>query len=322
MFRFAFRVAAAAIAMAAVPAEATQHRSQPYISQEAQTVSYRSIDVEGLKIFYREAGPEDAPVLLLLHGFPTSSHMFRDLIPLLAKQYRVIAPDYPGYGYSDSPSTDCFAYSFDSLARVMTGFIEAKGLTRYAIYMQDFGGPVGFRVASTHPDRVSALIVQNANAYEEGLSDAMNAARPAWEKRTPETEAAFRGLLTLAGTKQQYLTGVPEPEKVNPDAWLHAQAGLDRTGNDAIQLALLHDYGSNPKLYPVWQAYLRQHQPPTLVTWGRGDPFFLVAGAQSYTRDLPDSELHILDAGHFALETHSQEIAELMLDFLQRKVAR
>jgi pimeloyl-ACP methyl ester carboxylesterase len=209
-------------------------------------VLYRTLTVDGVEVAYREAGPEGAPVVLLLHGFPTSSHMFRDLIPAIAHRYRVIAPDYPGYGYSGSPPPDRFTYTFDNIARVLQGFVEAKGLTRFSIYMQDFGGPIGFRLATSRPERVSALIIQNANAYEEGFSDAMNAARPAWERRTPDTEAAFRSLLTLDGTKQQYLTGVGDPSRVSPDAWTHAQERLDRPGNDEIQLAMLHDYGSNP----------------------------------------------------------------------------
>lgn len=322
MFRSMLLFAAASSALSSVPATAAPHPETTRAFASVPAVAYRTVSVEGLNIFYREAGPSDAPVLLLLHGFPTSSHMFRDLIPSLATHYRVIAPDYPGYGYSDAPSAERFRYSFDSVARIMNGFIEAKGLKRFALYMQDFGGPIGFRIATAQPDRVTALIIQNANAYEEGFSAAMNAARPAWERRTSETEAAFRGLLTLEGTKQQYLAGVNEPDRVSPDAWFHAQAGLDRPGNDAIQLAMLHDYGSNLKLYPVWQAYMRKHQPPTLITWGKGDPFFLVPGAQAYKRDLPNAEVHILDAGHFALETHSEAIAHLAHEFLRRKIAK
>jgi pimeloyl-ACP methyl ester carboxylesterase len=320
MLRPILLLAAATCAFAGSPlAAGTASAAKPAILAPAP-VSYRTVNVDGVKIFYREAGPTNAPVILLLHGFPTSSHMFRDLIPALSSHYRVIAPDYPGYGYSDAPSPEKFSYTFDNMARIMEGFVRAKGLTRYALYMQDFGGPVGFRLATAYPERVTALIIQNANAYEEGFSEAMNGARPAWEKRTPETEAAFRGLLTLDGTKQQYLAGISDPSSVNPDAWMHAQAGLDRPGNDVIQLAMLHDYGSNPKLYPQWQAYMRKHQPPTLITWGKGDPFFLVPGAKAYARDLPKAEMHILDAGHFALETHSAEIANLIRDFLGRNL--
>ncbi|MBJ6135759.1 alpha/beta hydrolase [Ochrobactrum sp. Q0168] len=283
-------------------------------------VHYRTTAVEGIEIFYREAGPEDAPVILLLHGFPTSSHMFRDLIPRLAQHYRIIAPDYPGYGLSSAPQTTDFAYTFENLADVIDRFTEALGLDSYALYMQDFGGPVGLRLAVRHPERVRALIVQNANAYEEGLSPAIDAARPAWERRTAETEAALRALLTLETTRFQFLHGARDPSLVSPDAWLHAQAGLDRPGNEAIQLAYLHDYGSNPYQYPVWQEYLRQHQPPTLVAWGRNDPFFTEAGAQAYRRDVADCELHLLETGHFALEEEAPTIACLILDFLNRKL--
>ncbi|MGN6142026.1 MAG: alpha/beta fold hydrolase [Mesorhizobium sp.] len=281
---------------------------------------YRTAMIDGIEIFYREAGPANAPVILLLHGFPTSSHMFRDLIPRLAPHYRVIAPDYPGYGLSGTPSTTDFAYTFDNLADVIDRFTQALGLDSYALYMQDFGGPVGFRLAVRHPERVRALVVQNANAYEVGLSPAMDAARPAWERRTPETEATLRDFLTLETTRFQYLHGARDPSLVSPDAWLHAQAGLDRPGNEAIQLAYLHDYGSNPRQYPAWQDYLRRYQPPTLVVWGRNDPFFTEAGAQAYRGDVAACELHMFEAGHFALEEEGPMIARLILDFLRRKL--
>ncbi len=287
---------------------------------DAVQVRYRTQAIDNIEIFYREAGPPNAPTVLLLHGFPTSSHMFRDLIPRLAQRYHVVAPDYPGYGFSSAPSPTAFSYTFDHLADIMERFTQAIGLRRYALYMQDFGGPVGFRMAVQHPERISALIVQNANAYEEGLSPAMDAARPAWEQRTPETEKTLRGFLTLDTTRFQYLHGVRDPSRISPDAWLHAQAGLDRPGNDEIQLALLHDYGSNPKQYPLWQAYLREHRPPTLVVWGKNDPFFTVAGARAYERDVPDSEIHLLETGHFALEEDAPTIAGLILDFLDRKL--
>jgi pimeloyl-ACP methyl ester carboxylesterase len=293
------------------------------VDADPTQVRYRTQAIDNIEIFYREAGPPNAPTVLLLHGFPTSSHMFRDLIPRLAQRYHVVAPDYPGYGFSSAPSPTAFSYTFDHLADIMDRFTQAIGLESYALYMQDFGGPVGFRMAVQHPERISALIVQNANAYDEGLSPAMDAARPAWEQRTPETERTLRGFLTLDTTKFQYLHGARDPSRISPDAWLHAQAGLDRIGNDEIQLALLHDYGSNPKQYPLWQSYLREHRPPTLVVWGKEDPFFTVAGAQAYKRDVPDSEVHLLEAGHFALEEDAPTIARLMLDFLNRKhVAR
>jgi pimeloyl-ACP methyl ester carboxylesterase len=281
---------------------------------------YKTQEVDGLRIFYREAGPADAPIILLLHGFPTSSHMYRDLIPRLAIRYHVIAPDYPGYGFSDAPSPATFAYTFDHLADVMDRFVQAVGAHRYILYAQDFGGPVGFRLAAKHPDRVAGLVVQNAVAHEEGLSASMDAARPYWAKRTPETEAPMRALLTLDTTRFQYLHGARDPSRISPDAWTQAQALLDRPGNDEIQLSILHDYGSNLTRYPEWQAYFRAHQPPTLVAWGKNDPFFTVEGAQAFARDMPGTETHILDTGHFALEEEAPKIAELMLEFLDRRV--
>jgi pimeloyl-ACP methyl ester carboxylesterase len=281
---------------------------------------YKTQEVDGLRIFYREAGPADAPIILLLHGFPTSSHMYRDLIPRLAIRYHVIAPDYPGYGFSDAPSPATFAYTFDHLADVMDRFVQAVGAHRYILYAQDFGGPVGFRLAAKHPDRVAGLVIQNAVAHEEGLSASMDAARPYWAKRTPETEAPMRALLTLDTTRFQYLHGARDPSRISPDAWTQAQALLDRPGNDEIQLSILHDYGSNLTRYPEWQAYFRAHQPPTLVAWGKNDPFFTVEGAQAFARDMPGTETHILDTGHFALEEEAPKIAELMLEFLDRRV--
>jgi pimeloyl-ACP methyl ester carboxylesterase len=282
--------------------------------------SYKTQEVDGLRIFYREAGPPNGPVILLLHGFPTSSHMYRDLIPRLAVRYRVIAPDYPGYGFSDAPPPATFTYTFDRLAEVIDSFLQAIGAHRYVLYAQDFGGPVGFRLAAKHPDRVTGLVVQNAVAHEEGLAPSMDVARPYWAKRTPETEAPMRALLTLETTRFQYLHGARNPSRISPDAWTHAQALLDRPGNAEIQLAILQDYGSNLKRYPEWQAYFRAYQPPTLVAWGKNDPFFTVDGAQAYASDMPGTETHILDTGHFALEEEAPRIAELMLNFLDRKV--
>ncbi len=284
-------------------------------------VSYRTQAVGDLEIFYREAGPADAPVVLLLHGFPTSSHMYRDLIPLLADRYRVIAPDYPGYGGSSAPDAASFAYSFDRLAAVMAGFIDALGLERYALYLQDFGGPVGFRLAASRPERVTALIIQNAVAHEVGLSAALDPARAYWADRNPETEGAMRGLLTLDTTRFQYLTGAAHPERISPDAWIHAQYHLDRPGNDRIQLDLLYDYQSNVRAYPAWQDYLRRHQPPMLIAWGRHDPFFTPAGAEAYLGDVPSAALHFLNTGHFALEEEARTIAGLMRPFLDRVIS-
>lgn len=284
-------------------------------------VRYRTARVAGLDIFYREAGPDGAPTILMLHGFPTSSHMYRDLIPLLARDYRVIAPDYPGYGYSESPPHTAFPYSFERLTDVIEELTAALGLRRYVLLVQDFGGPVGFRLAARHPDRVLALLVQNAVAHEEGLSDGFAPARAYWADRNPETEAAMRTLLTPETTRFQYLHGARDPNRISPDSWTHAQAILDRPGNAEIQLELLYDYRSNLAQYPRWQAYFRTHQPPTLIVWGRNDPFFTLAGAEAYRRDLPAAELHVLEGGHFVIEEHAPTVAALIADFLARTLA-
>lgn len=283
-------------------------------------ISYRTEEVDGLNIFYREAGPKDAPTLLLLHGVPTSSHMFRDLIPLLADRYHVVAPDYPGSGYSDAPSHTAFRYTFDHLADIIDAFTRKLGLKRYALYAQDFGGPVGFRLASRHPERVTAIFVQNAVAHEEGLSDGFDTARRLWADRNAQTEAAMRRHLSIEDTRGQYLFGAKDPARISPDAWTHAQNGLDRPGIAEAQIDLLHDYQSNLKQYPHFQAYFREHQPPMLITWGQHDPFFTLAGARAYAGQLPKAELHIFDGGHFLLEDHAEEVAALMREFLGRTI--
>lgn len=290
----------------------------PALAQSV-AVRYGTVKVQGLDIFYREAGPRDAPAILLLHGFPSSSHMFRDLLPLLAKGYRVLAPDYPGFGHSAAPSLSEFPYTFDALAEVVDGFTEAVGLTRYALYMQDYGGPVGFRLALKHPERIRALIVQNAVANEGGWSaEARKDMDPFWRNRNVRTEKPFRDLLTPEITKFQYTHGATRLERLSPDAWRHDQAGLDRRGNQEIQLQLLHDYQSNFAAYPAWQAYMRRHQPPALIVWGRNDPFFVLAAVDYLKTELPAAEVHFYDAGHFALETHSGEIAERIDAFMSR----
>jgi pimeloyl-ACP methyl ester carboxylesterase len=286
-------------------------------------VTHKTVKVGDLDIFYREAGPNDTPAILLLHGFPTSSQMFRNLIPLLADEYHMVAPDYPGYGHSSMPSRDQFAYTFDNLAQVIDDFTETVGLRKYALYVQDYGAPVGYRLAAQHPERVTAIVVQNGNAYDEGLD------HPFWEPikaywREPtsrEKRDALRNLLTYEATRWQYLHGVKNPELVSPDGPAHDQFLLDRPGNDEIQLDLFLNYGSNPPLYPAWQAYFRTHQPPMLIAWGTHDQIFPAAGAEPYKRDLKTLDYHLLDAGHFALETHVDEIAGLMHDFLGRHVA-
>jgi pimeloyl-ACP methyl ester carboxylesterase len=285
--------------------------------ESRQATHYRSIRIDGLEIFYREAGPLQGPVILLLHGFPTSSHMFRDLLPLLSDRYHLIAPDYPGFGNSSAPNERDFKYTFDHLADIMELFTEAVGATHYSLYMQDFGGPVGMRLALRHPERIQALIVQNSNAYEEGITAVLReVVLKVWKEKTPDSEARLRTLFELPATLKQYLEGVPDTSLVSPDAWQHAQWGMDRPGNKAIQFALHSDYGSNVERYPEWQAYFRRYQPPTLVVWGQGDPVFAAAGAAAYGRDLKAAEIHMLDAGHFALETHAVEIAGHIRAFL------
>jgi pimeloyl-ACP methyl ester carboxylesterase len=286
------------------------------MSTANQRIHYRTATVQGVEIFYREAGSPDLPTILLLHGFPTSSHMFRDLIPLLADRYHLIAPDYPGFGYSARPTPGEFVYTFDHLADVMEGFVDALGLTRYSLYMQDFGGPVGFRLATRRPQQVRALIIQNANAYEEGVSSGVqDVVLRIWKQRTPETEARLRELFELPVTRRQYLEGAPDPTQVSPDAWEHAQWGMDRPGNKDIQFVLHANYGSNVERYPEWHDYFRKFQPPALIVWGRNDFVFLSAGAEAYARDLNHVELHMFDAGHFALETHVAQIADSIRGF-------
>jgi len=280
---------------------------------------HRTIQVNGLNIFYREAGPKDAPAILLLHGFPTSSHMFRNLIPALADKYRVIAPDYPGYGHSAMPRVGEFNYTFDNLAGVMEEFIEKVGLKRYSIYLMDYGAPVGFRIASKHPERVQALLIQNGNAYEEGLREFWKPLKAYWSERSEANAAELRKLLTLEATRWQYTHGTRREETISPDNWLVDQALLDRPGNQEIQLALFYDYGSNPPLYPKWQEYFRRHQPPTLIVWGKNDQIFPADGAHPYRRDLKNLELYLLDTGHFALEEEGATIAALIRSFLAKQ---
>jgi pimeloyl-ACP methyl ester carboxylesterase len=287
-------------------------------------VAHKTVKVGDLDIFYREAGPKDAPAILLLHGFPTSSQMFRNLIPALAGEYRVIAPDYPGYGHSSMPPHDKFAYTFDNLAKVIEQFTEAVGLTKFAIYVQDYGAPVGYRLATAHPERITAIVVQNGNAYDEGLdNDFWKPIKAYWnEPNSKERRDALRGFVKYDVTKWQYTVGVKNPELVSPDGPAHDQFLLGRPGNDEIQLDLLLSYGSNPPLYPKWQEYFRKYQPPMLIAWGEHDPIFPSAGAEPYKRDLKTLEYHLLDAGHFALETNGDEIATLMREFLGKHVKK
>jgi pimeloyl-ACP methyl ester carboxylesterase len=291
---------------------------------DSAMVRHRFADVDGLRIFYREAGPRSAPTLLLLHGFPSSSHMFRHLLPALADRWHVVAPDYPGFGASDFPSRDSFAYGFESFAAVVERLTHVLGLERYALYLQDYGAPVGLRLALRAPQRVSALVVQNGNAYDEGLSGEWEPLRAYWREPTAQRREALRGWLGVEGTRLQYTAGLDpaQIERIAPETWWLDAALLARPGNTDMQLDLFADYAGNLELYPRFQAFLREQQPPTLIAWGRRDPFFTVDGARAYLRDLPRAELHLLDeASHFALESHGPTIAGLMRDFLGRHLA-
>jgi pimeloyl-ACP methyl ester carboxylesterase len=283
--------------------------------------TYQTIDVDGLNIFYREAGSPSNPTILLLHGFPTSSHMFRNLIPALADRFHLIAPDYPGFGNSSMPTVEQFDYTFNRLAEVMEKFTEAVGLSKYSLYLMDYGAPIGFRLATKHPERVEALIVQNGNAYEEGLRDFWEPLKAYWSDRSSENADKLRQFFTLDATKWQYTHGVRNSQVISPDNWIIDQYFLDRSGNNDIQLALFYSYGSNPPLYPQWQEYLRTHQPPTLVVWGKNDFIFPAEGAHPYKRDLKTIEFHLLDTGHFALEEEGEAIADYIRNFLTAHVA-
>ncbi|MFF9127785.1 alpha/beta fold hydrolase [Streptomyces sp. NPDC014889] len=278
--------------------------------------TYRSTDVNGLKVFYRESGPRDAPKLLLLHGFPSAGHMFRDLIPQLADHFHVIAPDLLGFGQSDMPSRDGFTYTFEALTDVLEGFTDAVGFDRYALYVFDYGAPTGFRLAVRRPERITAIVTQNGNAYEEGLSDGWNPIRAYWEEPTQANRDAIRTLLQPETTVWQYTHGVADPASVSPDGYTLDNHYLARPGAHEIQLDLFLDYASNVRLYPTFQEYFRTHQPPLLAVWGRNDPFFLPPGAEAFRRDIPGADVRLLDTGHFALETHSGEIAAAIREFL------
>jgi pimeloyl-ACP methyl ester carboxylesterase len=308
------------------------------------SINYRTVTINNIDIFYREAGNPQNPTILLLHGFPTSSHMFRDLISELADEYHLIAPDYPGYGFSSMPNTTDFNYTFDNVATLISKFVDVIGVNKFSIYLMDYGAPIGFRIATSQPDRIQSLIVQNGNAYNEGIdnnfwepikaywkdrkavnkgldNDFWKNVKSAYKQPAMSNDDALRFLTTLGATQWQYTNGVKNIEAVSPDTWGHVQPLLDREGNQEIQLDMFYSYGSNPPLYPKWQAYLRNNQPPTLIVWGKNDEIFPATGAEPYKRDLQDLEYHLIDTGHFALETHGQEIADLMRDFLNRKVA-
>ncbi len=286
------------------------------------TVHHRYATVQGRRLFYREAGPAGAPVIVLLHGFPTSSFMFRDLIPALAGRYHVIAPDHLGFGFSDAPAADEFGYSFDALAGLTAGLLKQLGVTRYAMYVQDYGAPIGWRLALADPKAITAIITQNGNGYDAGFIDSFW--KSVWEfhgEQTPETEAGVREALTLDAIKWQYLTGVPDESLVSPDTWNHDFAMVSRPGNDDVQVALFRDYATNPPLYPALHQYLREHRPPVLAVWGKGDPIFGPDGARAFAQDVPEAEIHLLDGGHFLLESAGDEVAALIRDFMARVTA-
>ncbi|MBB3147485.1 pimeloyl-ACP methyl ester carboxylesterase [Phyllobacterium trifolii] len=282
------------------------------------TTKYLTANVDGFNVFYREAGPADAPILLLLHGFPSAGHMFRDLIPLLSDKYRIIAPDLPGFGQSDMPSRDKFSYTFDNVAGVIERFTEVLHLERFAVYVFDYGAPTGFRLAMRHPERITAIISQNGNAYEEGLSDGWNPIRAYWQDSSKENRDALRAMLTPETTRWQYTHGVSDVAMVSPDGQSLDNFYLARPGAADIQLDLFGDYKSNVALYPAFQTYFRTHKPPFLAVWGKNDPFFLPPGAEAFKRDIPDADVRFFDTGHFALETHAGEIAAAIREFLSR----
>jgi len=275
---------------------------------------YRTVTLGDVDVFYREAGAATSPVLLLLHGFPTSSNMFRNVISHLARTFRVIAPDYPGYGFSSMPDHTSFSYTFENLAKLMGEFAEKVGIDKYIVYLMDYGAPIGLRMALNDPDKIAGFIVQNGNAYEEGLREFWNPMKKYWEAPTPEN---FKGLFLSdpGAAKWQYTNGVPDQTLLDPSTWVLDQVGLDRAGNAAIQLDMLYDYRTNLPLYPKFQEFFRKYQPPTLIVWGKNDTVFPTEGALPYKRDLPEAELHLLDTGHFALETHGHEIVGYIVDF-------
>ena len=281
---------------------------------------YRTNSVDGIKIFYREAGPKDAPVMLLLHGFPTSSHMFRNLVPELADRYHVIAPDYPGYGQSDMPDRSTFAYTFDRYGELVDGLLGQLGVKRFAMYVMDYGAPVGWRLALKHPERVSALIVQNGNAYDEGLKEFWDPIKAYWADHSERHREALYKLVAPETTIFQYTDGVSDLTRIAPENWVYDQVFLDRPGNRDIQMDLFYDYRTNVPLYPKVQAYFREHQPPTLIVWGKNDKIFPADGAYPYKRDLRDLEFHLIDTGHFALEDKADEMVPLIREFLDRKI--
>jgi pimeloyl-ACP methyl ester carboxylesterase len=304
-----------------MPCLARAGKRRKSMNRQAFETKYKTETINGLRIFYREAGPKDAPSILLLHGFPTSSHMFRNLIPRLSDRYHVIAPDYPGFGQSAMPSVAEFEYTFANLANVMQQFVHKIGLKSYTLYLMDYGAPVGFRLATANPDRVDGLIIQNGNAYVEGLREFWKPLRAYWNAQTPENRAVLTKFLDISATEWQYTHGTRDKANISPDNWIIDQHYLDRPGNREIQLALFLSYGSNPPLYPEWQEYMRTYQPPALLVWGKGDFIFPEEGAHPYKRDLNHVDFNILDTGHFALEEDGAFIAQKIRDFMQQTTA-
>ncbi|AME28493.1 MULTISPECIES: alpha/beta fold hydrolase [Burkholderiaceae] len=303
-----------AVAAALIATHVVHAASLPSISS---TTSYHTLTVDGIGIFYREAGPKNAPTLVLLHGFPSSSREFDALIPLLATRYHLLAPDLPGFGQSDAPPPSSYAYTFDHLAQTTDHFLEQLGIDKYSLYLHDYGGPVGFRVMTAHPERVQTLVVQNANAYRDGLGTKWTDIAQYWANPQghPEILDAF---MSLPATEQRHTAGSSHPDRYDPDAWTDEYAHLSKPGQRAIQGSLLYDYQTNVASYPAWQAWLREFKPPTLVVWGKNDPSFLASGAEAFKRDLPDAEVHLLNAGHFAFDEKVDEIAAIMLVFLNK----
>jgi pimeloyl-ACP methyl ester carboxylesterase len=306
------------LTLSAAIACTTPGASSQDLQSSRRTISYHTIDIQGQKIFYRQAGPADAPAVLMLHGFPSSSRMWEPLLPLLADKYRLIAPDYPGFGNSSAPSPSRFTYTFDNLALVMNELTVKLGMKNYVLFMQDYGGPVGFRMALAHPEKVRAIIVQNAASHVQGLSPLWEARKRYWKDPEHELEALKANFTSFEATRQRHLGSSPNIDRYNPDSWVDEYAFLTRPGQDDIQTTLFFDYQTNVASYPIWQKWLRERQPPTLVLWGKYDPSFAVGGATGYADDLPNAEVHILEAGHFALDEATDEIASLTRSFLER----
>ena len=288
-------------------------------NSQTQTL-HKTINVDGVDIFYREAGPKDAPTILLLHGFPTSSQMFRNLIPALSDRFHLVAPDYPGFGNSAQPEMDKYEYTIDNLANTMESFVDKLGIDKYSVYLMDYGAPIGLRLASKNPERITSLIVQNGNAYDEGLLKFWDPIRSYWKERTAENAKPLAGFISPDGVKWQYTHGVRDASTISPDTWNVDLRHLTRDGNPSIQLALFYDYQNNVPHYPEWQAYFREHQPPTLIVWGKNDFIFPADGAHPYKRDLKNLEFHLLDTGHFALEEDGQVIADYIRNFMTTKL--